>query len=111
MDGAPPGGWEAAAPYLVLPVLLVLAQYVSSAVISPVDPNAETATSQKLLIGVLPLAIGYFALTVPSALTLYYFSNTTFTTAQQARDCRSLSPLQCSLAACCANPRVPDCPS
>merc|ERR1719161_1245601 len=29
-SGAPPIGWEAAAPYLVLPVLLVIAQYVST---------------------------------------------------------------------------------
>ena len=36
----PPIGWEAAQPYLVLPVLLVLFQYVSSAAIAPPpDPN------------------------------------------------------------------------
>jgi YidC/Oxa1 family membrane protein insertase len=67
----------------VLPVLLVAAQFASSAVLSPVDPNGENATTQKIIIGVLPLTIGYFSLTVPSGLSLYYFSNTVFTTAQQ----------------------------
>ena len=32
---------------------------------------------------VLPLMIGWFALNVPSGLSLYYFSNTVFTTASQ----------------------------
>ncbi len=42
VDGAPPIGWEAAARYLVLPALLVGAQYASSAIISPpVNPDDE----------------------------------------------------------------------
>lgn len=32
---------------------------------------------------VLPLMIGWFALNVPSGLSLYYFANTVFTAAQQ----------------------------
>jgi YidC/Oxa1 family membrane protein insertase len=35
VDGAPPIGWDAAARYLVLPALLVVAQWASSSVISP----------------------------------------------------------------------------
>lgn len=85
VDGAPPIGWDAAAPYLVLPVLLVLAQYASSTIISPVDPNAENANTQRVLIYLLPLSIGWFALNVPSGLSLYYFANTFFTSAQQVR--------------------------
>ena len=40
VDGQPPIGWDDASRYLVLPVLLVLFQYVSSAAIAPPpDPN------------------------------------------------------------------------
>jgi YidC/Oxa1 family membrane protein insertase len=85
VDGVPPIGWDGALPYLVLPVLLVLAQYASSAIISPIDPNAENAGTQRALIYLLPLSIGWISLSVPSGLSLYYFSNSVFTSAQQAR--------------------------
>ena len=89
VDGAPPGGWDAAAPYLVLPVLLVLAQYASSAIISPATPpkdgDDEGAGAQvtKALVGGLPLLVGWFALNVPSGIALYYFANTVLTSAVQ----------------------------
>lgn len=84
VDGAPPIGWEAAGAYLVLPVLLVLSQYVSSAIITPpINPDDENATTQKALLAALPLLVGYFSLVVPSGLGLYYFSNTVLTSAIQ----------------------------
>lgn len=83
IDGAPPIGWPEANLYLVLPVLLLAAQYASSAIISPVDPNDENANTQRILIYILPLTIGWFSLNVPSGLSLYYFSNSIFTSAQQ----------------------------
>lgn len=84
IDGAPPIGWEDASKYLVLPIALVIAQWISSAIISPpVDPNAENAKLQKGIFLALPLMIGWFSLNVPSGLSLYYFSNTVFTSAQQ----------------------------
>eukprot|EP00884_Botryococcus_braunii_P018803 jgi/Botrbrau1/5606/Bobra.97_2s0029.1 len=84
VDGAPAVGWEAAGAYLVLPVLLVLSQYVSSAIITPpINPDDENANTQKALLGALPLVVGYFALIVPSGLGLYYFSNTVLTSAIQ----------------------------
>lgn len=84
VDGAPPIGWDEASLYLVLPVALVIAQWISSAIISPpVDPNAENAKVQKAIFLALPLMIGWFSLNVPSGLSLYYFSNTVFTSAQQ----------------------------
>ena len=50
VDGAPPVGWELALRYLALPVALVIAQYISSAIISPpVDPNNDNAKVQKVL--------------------------------------------------------------
>ena len=85
VDGAPPIGWAEASPYLVLPVLLVLAQYASSAIISPIDPNQEGARTQRILITVLPLTFSWIALSVPSGLSLYYLSNSVFTSALQVR--------------------------
>jgi YidC/Oxa1 family membrane protein insertase len=84
VDGHPPIGWEEASKYLVLPVLLVVAQYASTAIISPpVDPNDDNAKTTKTLLAFLPLMVGWFALQVPSGLSLYYFSNTVLTSAQQ----------------------------
>ena len=39
VNGAPPIGWGEASKYLVLPVLLVIAQFASSAIISPVNKD------------------------------------------------------------------------
>ncbi len=44
VDNAPPIGWDEASRYLVLPVLLVVAQFVSSAIITPPpDPEDDSA--------------------------------------------------------------------
>lgn len=84
VDNAPPIGWEGAFKYLVLPVALVLAQYISSAIIAPpIDPNSDNAKVQKAIYYALPLMVGWFSLNVPSGLSLYYFSNTVLTSAQQ----------------------------
>jgi membrane protein insertase Oxa1/YidC/SpoIIIJ len=67
VNGAPPIGWDDASHYLVLPVLLIICQYISSAIISPpIDPNAENANTQRALYTFLPLMVGWFALNVPS---------------------------------------------
>ncbi|GIL75791.1 hypothetical protein Vretimale_5518 [Volvox reticuliferus] len=84
VDGAPPIGWDAAAAYLTLPVLLVLVQYASSYLTTPpIDPKDENANTQRALLVGLPLMIGWFALNVPSGLSLYYLSNTALSAAQQ----------------------------
>jgi YidC/Oxa1 family membrane protein insertase len=73
VDGAPPIGWDAASHYLVLPALLVVCQYISSAIISPpIDPNAENANTQRFLYAFLPLMVGWFALNVPSGVCLLW---------------------------------------
>jgi YidC/Oxa1 family membrane protein insertase len=35
VDGAPPIGWDDASRYLILPVLMVVAQWISSSIITP----------------------------------------------------------------------------
>ena len=43
---------------------------------------------QTLLVAGLPLMVGWFSLNVPAGLSLYYFCNSAFTSAQQVRDYR-----------------------
>lgn len=84
VDGSPPIGWDEAAAYLTLPVLLVLAQYTSSYLTSPpISPKDENENTQRALLVGLPLMIGWFALNVPSGLSLYYLTNTLLSAAQQ----------------------------
>jgi YidC/Oxa1 family membrane protein insertase len=83
---APPIGWPSAQAYLVLPTLLVVSQYVTSVIIPPTQPDAEekeseTAQNVKLLTKVLPLFVGYFSLTLPAGMGLYWVANNVFTTA------------------------------
>ena len=91
-DGAPPIGWDAAAPYLVLPVLLVAMQYLSSALIAEDKPKDDDVAKKddpsnnaalQALTKVLPLMLGWFSLNVPAGLSLYYFTNITVASAQQ----------------------------
>lgn len=82
VDGHPPLGWGDTAAYLVLPVLLVASQYISMELMKP----PETDPSQKnslLVLKFLPLMIGYFSLSVPSGLSIYWFTNNVLSTAQQ----------------------------
>ncbi|KAI7839536.1 hypothetical protein COHA_006718 [Chlorella ohadii] len=84
VDGAPPIGWDMASRYLALPVALVIAQYISNAIVQPPQTDdSDAAKFSQNLVKVLPLMIGWFALNVPSGLSLYYFANTVFTAAQQ----------------------------
>ncbi|XP_010685796.2 inner membrane protein PPF-1, chloroplastic [Beta vulgaris subsp. vulgaris] len=82
VDGHPPLGWNDTAAYLVLPVLLVVSQYVSMELMKP--PETDPAQKNSLLIlKFLPLMIGYFSLSVPSGLSIYWFTNNVLSTAQQ----------------------------
>ncbi|CAL5218929.1 g676 [Coccomyxa viridis] len=85
VDGAPPIGWGEASKYLVLPVLLVIAQFASSAIISPVNKDDEQSNSwfNKALLIFVPFMVGWFALNLPAGLGLYYFSNTMITSSIQ----------------------------
>lgn len=83
VDGAPPVGWHDAACYLVLPVLLVVSQYISQKVISPQSGQDQSQQQANAILKFLPLMIGWFSLNVPSGLTLYWFVNNLLSTAQQ----------------------------
>ncbi|KAF5954179.1 hypothetical protein HYC85_007035 [Camellia sinensis] len=78
-DGHPPLGWHDTAAYLVLPVLLVLSQYVSMELMKPPQTDDPAQKNTLLIFKFLPLMIGYFSLSVPSGL----FTNNVLSTAQQ----------------------------
>ncbi|MCO5594408.1 hypothetical protein L7F22_048438 [Adiantum nelumboides] len=83
VDGAPPLGWSDTIAYLVLPVLLIGSQYVSMELMQTpqsVDPSQKNTQA---ILKFLPLMIGYFALSVPSGLSLYWLTNNILSTGQQ----------------------------
>jgi len=75
----PPLGWHDTAAYLVLPVALVVSQYVSMSILTPKSDDPAQAQSQAIL-KFLPLMIGWFSLNVPSGLGLYWMTNNVLTT-------------------------------
>ena len=80
VDGVPSLGWDDTISFLILPVLLVISQFISMELMQPktTDPAQQ---SSNLILKVLPLMIGWFALTVPAALSVYWFTNNIITTA------------------------------
>ncbi|XP_077227545.1 ALBINO3-like protein 1, chloroplastic [Tasmannia lanceolata] len=83
IDGHPPLGWPDTWAYLVLPVLLVVSQYISIQIMQSSQGNDPSQKSSQALTKFLPLMIGYFSLSVPSGLSLYWFTNNILSTAQQ----------------------------
>ncbi|CAN8247355.1 unnamed protein product [Cochlearia groenlandica] len=83
VDGHPPLGWGDTAAYLVLPVLLIVSQYVSMEIMKPPQTDDPAQKNTLLVFKFLPLMIGYFALSVPSGLSIYWFTNNVLSTAQQ----------------------------
>lgn len=83
VDGHPPLGWHDTAAYLVLPILLIVSQYVSMEIMKPPQTNDPTQKNTLIIFKFLPLMIGYFSLSVPSGLTIYWFTNNVLSTAQQ----------------------------
>lgn len=73
-------GWEGTIPYLILPVFLVISQFVSMQLMQPKsqDPQQQQAN---VVLKLLPLMIGWFSLNVPSALCIYWVVNNIVTTA------------------------------
>ncbi|KAL5552714.1 hypothetical protein UlMin_040115 [Ulmus minor] len=83
VDGHPPLGWSDTLAYLVLPVLLVASQYISVQIMQSSQSNDPNMKSSQAITKLLPLMIGYFSLSVPSGLSLYWFTNNILSTAQQ----------------------------
>eukprot|EP00252_Welwitschia_mirabilis_P024907 TRINITY_DN75_c0_g1_i1.p1 TRINITY_DN75_c0_g1~~TRINITY_DN75_c0_g1_i1.p1 ORF type:complete len:483 (+),score=82.56 TRINITY_DN75_c0_g1_i1:243-1691(+) len=95
VDGHPPLGWSDTFAYLVLPMLLVVSQYVSMQIMQPPQTNDPSQKTSQAVLKFLPLMIGYFALSVPSGLSLYWLTNNILSTTQQVwfRKLRASRPL------------------
>ncbi|CAN6872894.1 unnamed protein product [Brassica oleracea] len=85
IEGHPPLGWSDTLAYLVLPLLLIFTQYLSIQIMqsSQGQSNDPAMKSSQAVTKLLPLMIGYFALSVPSGLSLYWLTNNILSTAQQ----------------------------
>jgi YidC/Oxa1 family membrane protein insertase len=83
VDGHPSLGWHDTVCYLSLPLILVLSQSVSMRIMTPpADPDNPQAQSTQQIMRFLPLMIGWFSLSAPAGLGLYWFFNNVLTTAQ-----------------------------
>jgi hypothetical protein len=76
-NGAPSLGWDDTIAFLILPVFLVISQFISMEIMTPKDSQQQGNIVLKLL----PLMIGWFSLNVPAALCLYWVTNNIVTTA------------------------------
>jgi len=92
-NGVPPLGWHDTGAYLVLPILLVISQYVSTAILTPKTDDPAQQQSQAIL-KFLPLMIGWFSLSVPSGLGLYWITNNVVTTATTLIIKNNVAPLE-----------------
>ena len=66
VDNTPPIGWDEASRYLVLPVLLVVAQFVSSAIITP-PPDPEDDSAKRTQVNLRRTRIKQLVRGLPSA--------------------------------------------
>ena len=111
-DGVPPLGWHDTASYLVLPVLLVVSQFLSQKIISPPQSTDPSQQQTQAILKFIPLMIGYFSLNVPSGLTLYWFTNNIITTAQQVYLRNKFTPVEVGAgsAGTVVKPKEPEVP-
>jgi len=76
-NGVPSLGWEDTIAFLILPVFLVISQFVSMELMQSKDSPQQGNAVLKFL----PLMIGWFSLNVPAALCIYWVTNNIVTTA------------------------------
>jgi len=80
VDGVPSLGWDDTIAFLILPVVLVLSQFLSMELMQPKTEDPAQQQSNVIL-KILPIMIGWFALNVPAALSVYWITNNIITTA------------------------------
>ncbi|PNT25369.1 hypothetical protein POPTR_008G182000v4 [Populus trichocarpa] len=83
VDGQPPLGWSDTVAYLVLPAMLVVLQYMSVQIMQSSQSDDPNVKNSQAIMKFLPLMIGYFSLSVPSGLSLYWLTNNILSTTQQ----------------------------
>ena len=77
-DAGPALGWDDTVAFLILPVLLVVSQFASMELMQPKTGDQQ---QNNIVLKILPVLIGWFALNVPAALSVYWFVNNIVTTA------------------------------
>jgi YidC/Oxa1 family membrane protein insertase len=73
-----------------LPILLVVSQLYMQQMMTPTTDDPQQASMQSIM-KIMPLMFGYFALIVPSGLTLYWFTSNILAMGQQYFTKTSLS--------------------
>ena len=71
-------------PYYILPIVVVVVTFLTQKFTtdySNADPT--TATSQKVMMIIMPLMIGWFALKMPAGVSLYWVTQSVYTFVQQ----------------------------
>lgn len=104
-------GWGPALAYLVLPVLLVVSQLYMQDMMTPANPDPQQA-SMNTVMKIMPFMFGYFALVVPSGLTLYWFTSNLLAIVQQyfTKTQLSTAPAGAAGAAVGSSAPVPNSP-
>lgn len=80
VDGVPALGWHDTIAFLTIPVILILTQSISQRLLTPPSDDPKTAQTQRVL-KYLPIMVGYFSLSVPSGLGVYWITNNLISTA------------------------------
>lgn len=71
-------------PYYILPILCVLFTYISQKFTMSVSQTPENQqSSQKMMLYIMPLMIGFFAMSMPAGISLYWVVQNVFTFFQQ----------------------------
>jgi len=78
-DMSPPLGWSATLSFLVLPLLLTAVQTLSIRLSSPPSDDPAIQKTQRIL-KYLPFVLGYFSLSFPAGLGVYYLTNSVLAT-------------------------------
>ncbi len=81
----PSVGWDMAIRYLILPVLLLVTQILTQKLASTQSPTGDNPQAQMMnqMMWVMSIFFFYFALTFPSALTLYWVTSNVLGIVQQ----------------------------
>lgn len=59
-------------PYYIIPVLVAVSTYFQSKISTPPTGDSAAASTNKMMLYMMPLMIGYFSLSMPSGLGLYW---------------------------------------
>lgn len=70
-------------PYYVIPVLVAATTFLQTKLTSPTNADAAQAQTQKIMLYMMPLFIGYISINFPAGLGLYWIFFSVFGTLQQ----------------------------